>query len=188
MAWSGYLRGLLRRLSFYCFDNIDPNLFFYVVETKILPGREARNSDEARGRALSVVWFKRDEEADVGDICVKRCHPEQQSLAMKSLTLAEVLVHAKGGADVREGESDRTREIRLEADFLNHELLRYDGERVSDDSDDSWGLRRIRRPKACLGGSWARSGGAAREILPPHTSGQGAPKALHPEFFELDGP
>ena len=101
-----------------------------------MPGREAREKDDARGRSLTVAVFERDPDRGLDEVVVRRQSRSSTHLTLKPSTLAELLascgVESAPAADV----TDRTIEIQLEAQFLEHDLTSYTHERVLDPDDD----------------------------------------------------
>ena len=79
---SVFKRGLMHRLS------TSPSVTLYIAESKILAGKEERVYEgEAQGRKLAVAFF---EDAPGPGGLVQRV--DRSSLALRTLTIAEVLV------------------------------------------------------------------------------------------------
>jgi hypothetical protein len=56
---SAYLRNTFVANSFYQLPGLDDSTWVFVLENKVLPGREARAEDDARARSLVVCYFER---------------------------------------------------------------------------------------------------------------------------------
>ena len=82
-----YLREIFIPGFFYSVEGLRPSLWFFVMQNKVLAGRDQEWAD-AMGRPLSVVYFEKDEgEADAP--IARRCDGGGASLEPTAATLAE---------------------------------------------------------------------------------------------------
>ncbi len=107
---------------------------FLVCENKIFAGREQRAEGEALGRPLAVAWFEKHSSCAQGDILRPVAGHEQQTLALQSTSVAELLRAAGHFVEVAVGTNERDHEVLLESCFLNYSLNKYTVERCPDDS------------------------------------------------------
>ena len=95
---------------------------FLVCENKIFAGREQRAEGEALGRPLAVAWFEKHSSCAQGDILRPVAGHEQQTLALQSTSVAELLRAAGHFVEVAVGTNERDHEVLLESCFLNYSL------------------------------------------------------------------
>jgi len=140
MAWGRYIKFLLVPGSFYSFDTLDAERFFYTAENKSLPGRDMPGEGAAVGRPLSIVWYQREEEI-AGGIRISPCAGPlvgaTSSLAFTSASVAEISQAAGYHPPVNVDDSARTVELKHERAFFSHGLLRWAGNR-SPSPDTPW--------------------------------------------------
>ncbi len=67
VAWSNYLRTLLKVECVYRFLDLQAGLYFIIAEHKSFANREVATKDAAIGRPLSVAWLEKKESATAGD-------------------------------------------------------------------------------------------------------------------------
>ena len=107
-AFMTYFRMALRPRRFYNVDSLRPSQFFYVMERKVLAGRDKEwHEDDAVGRVLSIVFYEREPGGDPEAPVVTRCDSEGFSLAPVPCTLAE-LIKALG---YKEGGKEEEQEL-----------------------------------------------------------------------------
>ena len=135
-AYMNYLRAVFLPGFFYSVEGLRPSLWFYVLHTKVLAGRDQEwPSDDALGRPLSVAFFeggsKCEEEAPV----VTRCSRDTPSLVPSAVTLAE-LIRARGYiAAVCGDASVQEEEDALVHGWLQHERQQWRHERIVGHAD-----------------------------------------------------
>ena len=131
-AWGMYLRFLFKPNSFYSFDNLNPNIYFYVAELKSLPGREFRTNEDAFGRSLVIAWFEK-VDADMDGVMVKPTAADEISdLPVLGQSVAEL--SAAGGYHPAVAANTTTRQVEImhETAFLNHNVLQWAAKRSPD--------------------------------------------------------
>jgi hypothetical protein len=67
VAWSNYLRSLLKVGCMYSFFSLRVGHYFMIAEHKIFAGREMLTEDAAVGRPLSIAWFEKKDTSALGD-------------------------------------------------------------------------------------------------------------------------
>lgn len=137
VSWSFYVRWCFESGCFFQFAGLDASndLFLYVVENKSLPGRTAPAVDAAYGRPLCVSWFRTLDDSMSGKCVV----PVDTSsvpghLDIIEATVAEICRAAGDHVAAAPTDSARDVELTLERRLVNHQVVRFHSERVSNDA------------------------------------------------------
>ena len=135
-AWAQYCKTLLVPMRFYAFVELHPIKYFFVGESKIIPGRDARMPGEAIGRPIALTWFEQCDDMG-GDPLVKRVDDTKAEMQLQLLTLAELLRAA--GCYIPSAAEDTARdvELRLEAEFMGFSLTTFRHERIESGEDNA---------------------------------------------------
>ena len=132
-AYRNYLMRVFSPGSFYSVVGLRPSLWFFVMQNKVLAGRDQEWAD-AMGRPLSVVYFEKDEgEADAP--IVRRCDGDGTSLEPTAATLAELIRTMGYAAPVASDASVQETEDAFVNGWLAHEPLRWRHERAIGHAD-----------------------------------------------------
>ena len=137
IRWANYCRSVLVRMRFYSLQALKGDLFLFVAESKSLPGRDPRTECEAIGRSLNVAWFESVESVG-GDHTVRRVNRDGTYIALKLLTLAEILRAAGFFLLAPDGASARQVELALERSFMDHDLMQFEHIRETAAADDPY--------------------------------------------------
>ena len=100
---SVYLRNTFMPRRFYHAPTLGRGrCWFYVLENKVLPGREARHATDAQTRPLVVCFFEQAASA-ADEVVVQRTDRQGSGMVAKTLTPAELALHlgfvVAGGGD-----------------------------------------------------------------------------------------
>ena len=118
---------------FYNVLCLRPSLFFYVLQHKVLAGRDKEWTD-AMGRPLSVAYFEMCEGEAEAPI-VKRCNEDGASLEPTAATLAELIRAVGYIAPVAPDAHVQEMENALVNGWLTHEPVRWSHERIIGHAD-----------------------------------------------------
>ena len=124
--WEVYCRKLLAPSRFYSFSALSPNRFMYVVASRAFAGRDTPGDDDTHGQPLSVAWFERTSGADDDCLRVRRADAEADGVAIQRYTIAELIRAAGLFVVVAETDTARDHELKLQRDFLRHDLSVYE--------------------------------------------------------------
>jgi len=110
-------------MRFFSFSELRPKKWFFVGETKIIPGRDARLPGEAVGRPVAITWFEQADE-DANGVIVQRVNSDTFEMELMLSSPAEIMraagcYPAAAGSDTV---SARDVEIELEGKFMDYSL------------------------------------------------------------------
>ena len=92
-TWSVYLRDTFEARAFYRFETLAADLFFFILDSKTLAGREQRGPDDAQARPMVLTFFET-MDSDPGTVVVRRVDRGEPAMATKVMTCAELLLAA----------------------------------------------------------------------------------------------
>ncbi len=137
-AFMNYFRLVFDTNCFYNVEGLHPSLYFFVLERKVLAGREQEwNDEDAVGRVLSVAFFEATDESDAFAPVVTRCNRESPSLEVVAVTLAEIIRAMGFHVPVAAGSTAREHEEAMMQGWLTHEPQIWNHERLVG-HDDIW--------------------------------------------------
>ena len=126
---------------FYSFDGLRTSSFVYVVDVKVLGGRDQEwdEQEEASGRKLPVAFFELapGSEPDDAQHVIIRTNRETGSLATVTVSLAELIRCMGYYPTVPPDATSKLEEELLMQGWLAHEPLRWGHERIASD-EDAW--------------------------------------------------
>ena len=140
VAWGQYIRFLFEPNQFYRFSSLSADKYLFITFVRSLPGREAPSEGEAIMRRLACAWFEQVDVTPEG-VIVEPCDKSggDGELALVTMTCAEISMSAGFRPPVAPTDLARHVEIKHEASFLTHDLLKYRSERVPlDDGFHPW--------------------------------------------------
>ena len=123
---------VLAPMRFFSFSSLRPNKVFFVGDTRIIPGRDARAPGETVGRPVVVSWFE-EIDNDANGIIVQRVSDRAPQMDLMLCSPAE-LVRAAGCYPAPGAATARDAEVELESKFMNFDLTIFTHRRL--DSDD----------------------------------------------------
>ena len=122
-------------MRFFSFDGLHPKKFFFVGETKVIPGRDARAPGEAIGRPVALCWFEQIDE-DANGIIVQRVNCRDAHMELMLSSPAELIRAAGCYPTPSDTASARDVEIELESKFMNFALNIFTHQRMDSDHLD----------------------------------------------------
>ena len=135
VSQANYCRMVLAPMQFYAFQDLKDGLYFFLGESKSLPGRGEKAESEAIGRHFGLTWFEKVDDLPDG-VLVRRTAREGQHMDLMLQTPAELLRAAGWMLPVAVDASAREVELMLEATFLDHTLVRFEHQRETADAED----------------------------------------------------
>jgi hypothetical protein len=131
-TWRTYMRLVFVRGHWFCFAE-RPEVIFYVMDNKVLAGREERGDTEASSRNLVVVFY---EAFEVGAHVVRRVQRDNQAVHPKLLTVPELMLTCGVGLAPRANRTSAEQELDLEEHFAELDLQRFRGVLETSASED----------------------------------------------------
>ena len=122
-------------MQFYAFQDLKGGLYFFLGESKSVPGRGEKAESEAIGRHFGQTWFEKVDDLPDG-VLVRRTAREDQHTDFMLQTPAELLRAAGWMPPVAVDASAREVELMLEATFLDRTLVRFEHQRETADAED----------------------------------------------------
>ena len=132
---SVYLRNTFLAKHFYRVPTLGPgDVWFYILENKVLAGRVPRDRDDAQTRPLVVCFFKK-VAGDVGDVVVQRMDDSFPGMTTLVLTPAELALRLGYALETDAGRTPQEVEALVEKAWLTMPRLCYRHEHVLEGGD-----------------------------------------------------
>ena len=122
-------------MRFFAFSDLSTTTCFFVGETKIIPGRDAKAEGEAIGRPIAITWFQK-VDTDSDGMIVQRVNDTRHEMELMLCNLAELIRAAGCYPTASDTATAREVEIELEAKFMDYSLVVFTHTRMADEHFD----------------------------------------------------